>query len=85
MRSGVAVIGIVGVDGPPSCGVATTLDFRCGLEALAREPLATADRRRVNEAIAGCVVAGPGLCLAVGDPEQVGAEAVDVGWQPGLL
>ena len=64
VRSGVAVIGIVGVDGSPSCGVATTLDFRCGLEALAREPLATADRRRVNAAIAGCVVAGQGLFVA---------------------
>ena len=62
VRSGVAVIGIVGVDASPSCGVATTLDLACSLEVLADSPIATIDRRRVNEAaVAGCAVAGEGL------------------------
>jgi predicted secreted protein len=62
VRSGVAVIGIVGVDASPSCGVATTLDLGCSLAVLADSPIATIDRRRINQAaVAGCVVAGEGL------------------------
>ena len=62
LRSGFEVAAIVGIDGSPSCGVHTTLDVWRSLDALARCPLATLDRRFVNDVvIAGSVVPGEGL------------------------
>lgn len=61
-RSGVSVEGIVGVGSSPSCGVRTTLDLRRSLDVLANTPIATLNRRTMNEqAIAACRREGEGL------------------------
>lgn len=61
-RAGFEVTGVIGVGASPSCGVATTLDLRRSAAVLASCPLASLDRRTVNErAIAGCRIAGEGL------------------------
>lgn len=65
MRSGMAVVGIVGVGGSPSCGVRTTLDMRRSLEVLAGLSVATADRQTMNEhAIVACLREGEGMFVA---------------------
>lgn len=48
-RSGVDVVGVVGVGGSPSCGVRTTLDLPGAVDVLSRCPLAALDRRTLNE------------------------------------
>lgn len=62
LRSGFAVVGVVGVAGSPSCGVRRTLDLRRAVEAMAACPLAGLDRGAFNrEVIAFNLVAGEGL------------------------
>jgi predicted secreted protein len=62
LRSGFAVVGVVGVGGSPSCGVLRTLDLPRAVEAMAACPLATLDRGVVNrQVIAANMVAGEGL------------------------
>ena len=61
-RSGFEVVGVIGVGSSPSCGVSQTLDMRHSLEVIAACPIASIDRRRVNEqAVAGCRRPGEGL------------------------
>lgn len=61
-RSGVTVVGLVGIGGSPSCGVATTLDLPAAVAALTRCPAAALDRRTLNEdIIAAHIRAGEGL------------------------
>jgi predicted secreted protein len=61
-RSGIEVVGVVGVGGSPSCGVSTTLDLRGATDVLSRCPLAQLDRRTLNEdVIAAHVQPGEGL------------------------
>jgi uncharacterized protein YbbK (DUF523 family) len=63
--SGFEVVGIVGVGGSPSCGVWSTLDLRRSLEVVAGCPLATLDRRVMNEeVVAACLSEGDGLFVA---------------------
>lgn len=63
-RSGVEVVGVVGVAGSPSCGVATTLDLRGAVDVLTRCPLAQLDRRTLNEdVVAANVRPGQGLFI----------------------
>jgi predicted secreted protein len=63
-RSGVRVIGIVGVGASPSCGVTTTLDLRRSFEVVASCPVAMLDRRAINErAVVDCRAAGEGLFI----------------------
>jgi uncharacterized protein YbbK (DUF523 family) len=65
VRSGFEVVGIVGVGGSPSCGVWSTLDLRRSLEVVAGCPLATLDRRVMNEeVVAACLSEGEGLFVA---------------------
>jgi uncharacterized protein YbbK (DUF523 family) len=64
VRSGFAVVGIVGVGGSPSCGVCSRLDLWRSLEVVANCPLARLDRHLVNEeAIAACLSEGEGLFI----------------------
>jgi uncharacterized protein YbbK (DUF523 family) len=64
VRSGFAVVGIVGVGGSPSCGVCSRLDLWRSLEVVANCPLARLDRHLVNEeAIATCLSEGEGLFI----------------------
>lgn len=61
-RSGVEVIGLVGVGGSPSCGVRTTLDLRQSIKVLADCPVTQLDRRTMNEqAIVACRRRGQGM------------------------
>lgn len=63
-RCGVAVAGLVGIGGSPSCGVATTLDLPSAVRALTRCPAARLDRRTLNEDIvAANVRPGEGLFI----------------------
>jgi predicted secreted protein len=61
LESGATVAGVVGVDGSPSCGVATRLDLDAALEGVARLDRATATADAVNAVIVGAVTRGPGL------------------------
>ena len=66
LRSGFAVVGVVGVGGSPSCGVRRALDLPGAVESMAACPLAALDRRAFRRAfnrdvIAANVVAGEGL------------------------
>lgn len=64
-RSGVNVVGLVGIGGSPSCGVATTLDLPAAVTALTRCPAARLDRRTLNEdIIAANIRPGQGLFIA---------------------
>ncbi len=63
-RCGVEVVGLVGIGGSPSCGVATTLDLPAAVHALTRCPAARLDRRALNEDIvAANVCPGEGLFI----------------------
>ncbi len=63
-RSGITIVGIVGVGTSPSCGVRTTLDMRRSLEVIANTPLDSVDRKTLNrDAVAACRVAGSGLYM----------------------
>lgn len=61
-RSGCTVVGIIGVGASPSCGVNTTLDLRCSLEAVAAMPARAATTARVNrDVVLASRRAGQGL------------------------
>ena len=61
-RSGVDVVGVVGVGGSPSCGVRTTLDLAGAVDTLVRCPLARLDRATVNaDVVAAHTEPGEGL------------------------
>ena len=63
-RSGVDVVGIVGVGGSPSCGVATTLDLVGAVRALTHCPLQALDRDVVNrQVVAANLTPGTGLFI----------------------
>jgi predicted secreted protein len=64
-RSGYHVLGIVGVDGSPSCGVHLTLDIDRAADALAACDPATTDTTRLNDRVVSAnTVPGPGLLTA---------------------
>ncbi len=58
--SGFDVVGIVGVDGSPSCGVNHTLDTKRSLELIGRLP-ETANVENMNQIVLSCQEAGEGL------------------------
>lgn len=60
-EAGCAVMGVIGVDGSPSCGVCTTLDVRKAVEGIARLRVATATSDDMNAIVKGAVCDGPGL------------------------
>lgn len=61
-RSGVEVVGVVGIGGSPSCGVRTTLDASAALGSLTRIPLRDLDRRAVDRrVIAAHLCPGEGM------------------------
>jgi predicted secreted protein len=64
VRSGLEVVGVVGVGASPSCGVHTTLRMDRTVRAIARCELSTLDRTRFNrDVILDNVVAGEGLFM----------------------
>lgn len=62
-RAGIQVLGLVGVDGSPSCGVRTTLDVRKVANGLAHLDWQTANTPGMNRLITQAAVAGPGLYI----------------------
>jgi predicted secreted protein len=67
-RSGFDVVGLVGVDASPTCGVTTTLDLDESLAAIVGCPLARLDRRFMNDTVvSGSARPGRGLFVAALD------------------
>lgn len=64
LASGFTVLGIVGVDGSPSCGVHRTVDVNRVLAAFGRLPL-TATVTSVNAIVRESVIPGRGLFVAL--------------------
>ena len=64
LRSGYTVAGVMGVDGSPSCGVTTTLDFEKTYALLARIDPATITLESMNAIIREGLVPGRGLFTA---------------------
>lgn len=63
-RCGMDVVGIVGIGGSPSCGVATTVDLVGAVRALTRCPLQALDRDLVNrQVVAANLTPGAGLFM----------------------
>jgi len=63
--SGYSVLGVVGVDGSPSCGVSTTLDMEKSFEMIASLDVATITVGRINTIIGQCLIDGRGLFTAL--------------------
>jgi predicted secreted protein len=63
-QSGMAVVGIVGVGGSPSCGVTCTMDIDGALADLAGCPLAALTRQRMTEVVSVRARPGSGLFIA---------------------
>ena len=69
-RSGIEVVGIVGIGASPSCGVTTTIDMRASLDVVAACPVAALTRDVMNQqAVLGCRRAGEGLFIRALDGE----------------
>jgi hypothetical protein len=63
-RSGFDVVGVVGVDASPTCGVTTTLDLNASLAAVVGCPLGRFDRRFMNDTVVnGSTRPGRGLFM----------------------
>lgn len=62
--TGCAVVGVVGVDGSPSCGVRRTLAVGRAVEGLAELRPGAETRERVNAVIRGADIPGEGLFVA---------------------
>lgn len=63
-RAGFQVVGIVGVDGSPSCGVGRTLDLHGAIDALAQCDPSITDTDTFNERVVlGNLVPGEGLFI----------------------
>jgi predicted secreted protein len=60
-RSGFTVVGVVGVDGSPSCGVIWTLDMRRALNTLATIDVHTITVDHMNALVRASVVGGRGM------------------------
>jgi predicted secreted protein len=59
-RAGIQVLGVVGVDGSPSCGVRTTLDVNKVAPGLASLDWQTVNTQGMNRLITQAAVVGPG-------------------------
>ena len=66
LRAGCQVVGVVGVDGSPSCGVSCRIDLKRAFALYARTQLAALDRDRLNHCLyTDCLGPGAGLYLQV--------------------
>ena len=60
--SGYEVVGIIGIDGSPTCGVKCRLDLPCSFDFFASLSMETLDRHAMNKGLYGsCLKDGPGL------------------------
>ena len=65
LASGYSVIGVVGIDGSPSCGVSTTLDIEKSFEMTASLDVETVTVDQMNTIIRQCLIDGRGLFTAI--------------------
>jgi len=65
LNSGFAVMGIVGIDGSPTCGVGKTLDLQKSFDLTANINVASVTVDEMNEIIQQCLVDGNGLFTAL--------------------
>jgi predicted secreted protein len=65
LNSGHSVIGVIGINGSPSCGVTTTLDFGKAFELTAGINVDTVNAEEMNNIIRQCATNGRGLFTAV--------------------
>jgi uncharacterized protein YbbK (DUF523 family) len=63
-HSGFTVVGVVGIDGSPSCGVTLTLDMRRALNTLAAIDVHTITVDHMNALVRASVVGGRGIFTA---------------------
>ncbi len=63
--SGYSVIGVLGIDGSPSCGVSTTLDMGKSFEMTASLDVETVTVGQMNTIIRQCLIDGRGLFTAI--------------------
>ena len=63
LNTGFCVIGIVGIDGSPSCGVSRTLDFRNSFEVLANINIDSVTLEDANKVVMECRVKGKGFFI----------------------
>lgn len=59
--SGFVVVGVVGIDGSPSCGVSKTLDLRRAFDMALQMQVQSALSDTMNQIVRRCVTAGSGL------------------------
>jgi predicted secreted protein len=64
LRSGYCVLGVVGVDGSPSCGVMKTMGLSKALDGVARLDRDSLTGERLNDIVRRCQVKGNGLFIA---------------------
>lgn len=63
LASGFTVIGIVGIDGSPTCGINKTLDFKKAFEVLARIRIDSVTTTEANRVVLECQKGGKKVCL----------------------
>lgn len=68
-RSGLNVLGVVGVDASPTCGVRTTLDIERALDGLAGLSRETVTAEQVNAVVRETATAGRGMFVEALDRE----------------
>jgi predicted secreted protein len=61
--SGFRVLGVIGVDGSPTCGVRKTLDIKEVIDGLARLDRHTVNTDEMNRLIMASVITGQGLYI----------------------
>jgi len=62
--SGYSVIGVIGINGSPSCGVSTTLGFGKSFELTASMDIESVTVDQMNTIIRQCIIGGRGLFTA---------------------
>lgn len=65
LRAGFRVMGVVGIDGSPSCGVGQTLDLEKSFDLAADIDLASVTMDAMNAIIRQCLVDGNGIFTAL--------------------
>jgi predicted secreted protein len=63
LTSGFSVIGVMGIDGSPSCGINKTLDMRRSFESAACINVESVTVERMNSIISGCLIEGRGIFI----------------------
>jgi predicted secreted protein len=63
LASGFSVVGVMGIDGSPSCGVNKTLDMRRSFESAACIDVGSVTVELMNSIISGCLIDGRGIFM----------------------